>query len=319
MTNNNSRELVIRSINISKEKGTIKRPVESSEVTSEGLKDDAHSGPWHRQISIMSAESIRNFNEKEGRNIEFGEFAENLTIEGMELTGVDIFDRFRGKNFELEVTQIGKKCHGDGCAIYREVGKCAMPKEGIFCRVLRTGNIQQGDKIEYIPATIKGWVITLSDRVSKGIYEDKSGKLIAGELEDYFSKTTKKSTVERITIPDDPKRLSELVTKAKTENVDFVFTTGGTGIGSRDIAPETLSPFFDKELPGIMEMVRLKYGKDNPNALLSRSVAGISGNTIIYALPGSSKAVKEYLEVIIPTLQHSLFMLHDLGHHHAHG
>ena len=318
MTNNN-RELVIRSINISREKGTIKKPVESSEITKEGLKGDAHSGAWHRQVSMMSAESIRNFNEKEGRNIEFGEFAENITIEGMDLTGVDIFDRFRGENFELEVTQIGKKCHGDGCAIYNEVGKCAMPKEGIFCRVLRTGNIQQGDKIEYIPATIKAWVITLSDRVSKGIYEDKSGKMIAGALEDYFSKTIKKLAIERKVIPDEPQQLSELITKAKKENVDYIFTTGGTGIGSRDIVPETLTPFIDKELPGIMEMVRMKYGKDNPNALLSRSVAGVSGKTIIYALPGSSKAVEEYLEVIAPTLLHSLFMLHDIDHHHAHG
>ena len=315
MTNNNG-EIVIRSINISREKGTVKKPVKSIDINEQGLKGDAHSGLWHRQVSMMSAESIRNFNEKEGRNIEFGEFAENITIEGMDLTNVGIFDRFTGENFELEVTQIGKKCHGDGCAIYREVGKCAMPKEGIFCRVVRTGNIQIGDKVEYVPATIRAWVITLSDRVSKGVYEDKSGKKIAGELEDYFSKTAKRSAVERIVIPDDPQQLSGLITKAKEENIDYIFTTGGTGIGSRDIAPETLTPFIDKELPGIMEMVRVKYGKDNPNALLSRSVAGVSGKTLIYALPGSSKAVEEYLEVIKPTLMHSLFMLHDLGHHH---
>ncbi|MGM0496603.1 MAG: molybdenum cofactor synthesis domain-containing protein [Bacteroidota bacterium] len=314
MTNN--KELVIRSINISREKGTIKKPVESSELTKEGLKCDAHSGPWHRQVSMMSAESIRNFNEKEGRNIEFGEFAENITVEGMDLTSVDIFDRFKGEDFELEVTQIGKKCHGGGCAIYREVGKCAMPKEGIFCRVVRAGSIQPGDKIEYIPATIKGWVITLSDRVSKGIYEDKSGEKIASELENYLPKVTQRAAIERKVIPDEPQQLSELITKAKSENIDFIFTTGGTGIGSRDIAPETLTPFIDKDLPGIMEMVRVKYGKDNPNALLSRSIAGVSGKTLIYALPGSSKAVEEYLDVIVPTLMHSLFMLHDLGHHH---
>jgi len=307
--------LEIRSVNISKEKGTGKEPLGSCELTAEGLKDDAHSGPWNRQVSIMSAESIRKFNEREGRNIGFGEFAENITVEGMDLSKVDLLDRFKGKNFELEVTQIGKKCHGDGCAIYREVGKCAMPKEGVFCRVIKSGNIKTGDKVEYIPSTMIGWVITLSDRVSKDIYEDKSGKQIAAALETHFSKENKRAEIERKVIPDEPKELSDLLNHAKQGNVDFIMTTGGTGIGSRDIAPETITQFLEKQLPGIMEMVRVKYGANNPNALLSRSVAGVTGKTLVYALPGSSKAVEEYLEVIIPTLLHSYYMMHDIDHH----
>ncbi len=310
-----NKKLEIRSVNISKEKGTGKDPVGSCELTNEGLKGDAHSGPWNRQVSIMSAESIRNFNEREGRNIEFGEFAENITLEGMDLSEVDILDRFKSDHFELEVTQIGKKCHGDGCAIYRDVGKCAMPKEGIFCRVISTGKINTGDQAEFIPTTIKGWVITLSDRVSKGIYEDKSGKKIAASLEAYFSKRNKRAAIERKIIPDESEELSGLLTRALKQNVDFVMTTGGTGIGSRDIAPETIAPFIEKELPGIMEMIRVKYGGNNPNALLSRSVAGISGKTLIYSLPGSSRAVEEYLEVILPTLMHSYYMMHDIDHH----
>jgi molybdenum cofactor synthesis domain-containing protein len=306
--------LEIRSVNISKETGTGKEPIGSCELTAEGLKDDAHSGPWNRQVSIMSAESIRNFNELEGRNIGFGEFAENITVEGMDLSKVDLLDRFKGDSFELEVTQIGKKCHGDGCAIYREVGKCAMPKEGIFCRVIKSGNIKTDDKIEFIPTTINGWVITLSDRVSKGIYEDKSGKKIAAALETHFSKVNKRAEIERKIIPDEPTELSGLLDQALKENVDFIMTTGGTGIGSRDIAPETITPLLEKQLPGIMEMIRVKYGTNNPNALLSRSVAGVTGKTLVYALPGSSKAVEEYLEVIIPTLLHSYYMMHDIDH-----
>jgi molybdenum cofactor synthesis domain-containing protein len=307
--------LEIRSVNISKEKGTGKDPVGSCDLTHDGLKGDAHSGPWNRQVSIMSAESIRNFNEREGRNIGFGEFAENITVEGMDLSKVDLLDRFKGENFELEVTQIVKKYHGDGCAIYREVGKCAMPKEGIFCRVIKSGNIKTDDKIEFIPTTINGWVITLSDRVSKGIYEDKSGKQIAAALETHFSKENKRAEIERKAIPDEPTELSNLLDRALKENVDFIITTGGTGIGSRDIAPETITPFLEKQLPGIMEMIRVKYGEHNPKALLSRSIAGVTNKTLVYALPGSSKAVEEYLEVIIPTLLHSYYMMHDIDHH----
>jgi len=307
--------LEIRSVNISKEKGTGKDPIGSCYLTNEGLKNDAHSGPWNRQVSIMSAESIRNFNQREGRNIGFGEFAENITLEGMDLSKVNLLDRFKGEGFELEVTQIGKKCHGDGCAIYREVGKCAMPKEGIFCRVIRTGNINTGDKVEYIPSTIIGWVITLSDRVSKGIYEDKSGKQIAAALETHFSKENKRAEIERKVIPDEPEELSDLLNQAKQSKVDFIITTGGTGIGSRDIAPEIITPLLEKQLPGIMEMIRVKYGANNPNALLSRSVAGVTGKTLVYVLPGSSKAVEEYLEVILPTLIHSYYMMHDIDHH----
>ena len=307
--------LEIRSVNISREKGTGKDPVDRCEITSEGLKGDAHSGPWNRQVSIMSAESIRNFNEREGRNVGYGEFAENITVEGMDLSKVDLLDRFKGENFELEVTQIGKKCHGDGCAIYRDVGKCAMPKEGIFCRVIRSGKINTGDKVEYVSSTINGWVITLSDRVSKGIYEDKSGKQIAARLKSHFAKVNKRAEIERKVIPDEPTELSGLLNRALKENVDFIITTGGTGIGSRDIAPETITPFLEKQLPGIMEMIRVKYGEHNPKALLSRSIAGVTGKTLVYALPGSSKAVEEYLEIIIPTLIHTYYMMHDIDHH----
>jgi molybdenum cofactor synthesis domain-containing protein len=309
--------LEIRSVNISKEKGTGKEPIGNCELTAEGLKDDAHSGPWNRQVSIMSAESIRRFNEREGRNIGFGEFAENITVEGIDLSKVDLLDRFKGKNFELEVTQIGKKCHGDGCAIYQEVGKCAMPKEGIFCRVIKSGNIKTDDKIEFIPTTINGWVITLSDRVSKDIYEDRSGKKIALALESHLSKANKRFMIERKVIPDEPDELSALLEQARHNNIDFIMTTGGTGVGSRDIAPDTIIPFLEKQLPGIMEMIRVKYGANNPNALLSRSVAGVTGKTLVYALPGSSKAVEEYLEVIIPTLLHSYYMMHDIDHHES--
>ncbi|MFA5196719.1 MAG: MOSC domain-containing protein, partial [Bacteroidales bacterium] len=127
-------KIKVESVNISEEKGTIKHPAKKVIITSTGIENDAHSGDWHRQISMLSSESITKFENQAGRKINFGEFAENLTVSGINLVDTAPLDRFEINDVILEVTQIGKKCHGDSCAIYREVGNCVMPKEGIFCR-----------------------------------------------------------------------------------------------------------------------------------------------------------------------------------------
>ena len=165
----------ILSTNISTKKGTVKKPVEYIELNDRGIKDDAHAGKWHRQVSMLGVESFNRFSELAGRTINFGEFAENLTTEGMELFKSSPLDRFLNKDVELEVTQIGKKCHGDSCAIYNEVGNCVMPKEGIFVRVIRAGKVKEGDVLEYHPKLFKTLIITLSDRASLGEYTDRSG------------------------------------------------------------------------------------------------------------------------------------------------
>ena len=95
----------------------------------------------------------------------------------------------------------------------------------------------------------------------------------------------------------------------------MIFTTGGTGIGPRDFTPEVVKTVMDKEIPGIMELIRIKYGQEKPNALLSRGVAGVMGNSLIYSLPGSVKAVNEYMSEITKTLQHLIFMLFGLDVH----
>jgi len=102
-----------------------------------------------------------------------------------------------------------------------------------------------------------------------------------------------------------------------TLKVDVVFTTGGTGIGPRDITPETVAALCERLIPGIMEHVRAKHGQQNPRARLSRSIAGVAGKTQIYTLPGSVRAVEEYLEEILKTLEHVVYMLHELDVHHV--
>lgn len=307
--------ITIRSINTSKEKGTIKKPVGEATIDGWGIKGDAHAGPWHRQVSLMSVRSLENFYKRTGRKINPGEFAENLTIEGMDLTGMNLLDRFVGESVVLEVTQIGKKCHGDNCAIYREVGKCAMPEEGIFTRVIETGALKVNDAMTYRPKVHKCLVITLSDRASSGQYPDKSGEKIETRLGEFLGSHFTRWDVERKIIPDEQHELINLLQMASSREYDLVMITGSTGIGSRDIAPETVSILLDKEIPGIMEMIRIQSGKDNPNALLSRSIAGTMKKTLVYTLPGSTKAVDEYLEVILPTLKHSIYMVNDLDVH----
>jgi len=137
---------VILSINISKKKGEQKIPVESAIVTKRGLEGDAHSGDWHRQISLLSEKSIDKMRGK-GVEIHYGDFAENITIKDLDLTELLIGQRVKiGEEVLLEVTQIGKECH-HGCAIREAVGDCVMPKEGIFAKVIIIGKIKVGDTI----------------------------------------------------------------------------------------------------------------------------------------------------------------------------
>jgi molybdenum cofactor synthesis domain-containing protein len=259
-------------------------------------------------------ESLKKAEEQNKRKFSFGDFGENITTEGLELHKTNILDRFECGKVVLQVTQIGKKCHS-GCEIMQQVGSCIMPVEGIFCRVLKPGQLKKGDKLTYIPKEIKVLVVTLSDRAAKGIYKDKSGPFAAKLVKEFFEKGNRPVNVENIIIPDDEEMLEELLFDAAQEKVDIIITTGGTGIGSRDITPDVVKKLLDKEIPGIMELIRTKYGAEKPNALLSRSVAGVIKKSLIYTLPGSVKAVKEYLDEITKTLEHSLRMINDIDSH----
>jgi len=303
----------IKSVNISEKKGTIKVPVKHIALTLNGVEGDAHAGKWHRQVSLLGTESFRKFEKVAGRPLKYGEFAENITTEGIILYETHPLDRFTIGNALLEVTQIGKKCHGDSCAIYREVGNCVMPKEGIFCRVLKAGIVKAGDEMTYQPKVFRVKVITLSDRAASGEYEDRSGPRAVQMLEEYFAGLGWKAEIGRSVIPDEAALLRQEISGGA--GADIIFTTGGTGIGPRDITVDVVKPLLDKEIPGIMEMIRLKYGSEKPNALLSRGVAGVTGSTLIYTLPGSLKAVEEYLSVITSTIRHSVYMLNGLDLH----
>lgn len=308
-------QVKIISLNTSSEKGTVKKPVPSIEINELGVVDDAHAGDWHRQVSLLAIESYRKMEaKKEGTKLDMGVFAENITTEGIVLHETNIMDRFVGKDLILEVTQIGKKCH-HGCEIMKLIGDCVMPVEGIFTRVIKGGVLTEGDVLEYIPRQIKALVITLSDRAYKGVYEDKSGPLCTKILSEFFDSYKRHHAIENVIMPDDKEMLEKTLEEAKGKNYDIIITTGGTGLGKRDITPDVVKPFLDKEIPGIMDHVRLKYGAEKPNALISRSIAGVMDETLVYVLPGSVKAVNEYLNEIKPTIEHSLRMIHGVDMH----
>ncbi|MBN2788728.1 MAG: MOSC domain-containing protein [Candidatus Delongbacteria bacterium] len=140
----------IKAICISEKKGTEKFTIKEAIVNELGIIDDAHAGDWHRQISLLSAEEVDKFTTNNPKvTIVDGAFGENILLEGIDLCKSRIGDKIIIGDVELEVTQIGKECHGDGCTIFQAVGKCIMPKVGIFSKVLKAGRIKTGDKVIY--------------------------------------------------------------------------------------------------------------------------------------------------------------------------
>lgn len=128
----------------SPQKGTQKENVHRAEIMEDfGIKGDAHAGKWHRQISLLSLERIEEFKNR-GAEIEYGAFGENIVVSGYDFKTMPVGTRFRCGQVVLELTQIGKECH-HGCAIFQTMGDCIMPREGVFCRVLQGGVIEEGD------------------------------------------------------------------------------------------------------------------------------------------------------------------------------
>ncbi len=163
---------------------------------------------------------------------------------------------------------------------------------------------------QFALTNIQSAVMTLSDRAFKGVYDDKSGQYLRNTLSELGS-----VVVDYEVLPDDEKQLQEkLLTLINELKPQLVFTTGGTGIGQRDITPETIMAMADKKLPGIGELLRIDGSQFIPTSWISRSCAVIIQDTVVICLPGSEQAVKEGLSCLAPILPHLIQMRH--GHHH---
>ena len=288
-------------------KGTQKASIdEGALVRGFGLEGDAHAGNWHRQISLLSDEDVDDMRGK-GLSLAPGAFGENLVTRGIELLELKIGRRFRvGEQVVLQVTQHGKKCHSH-CQIYYLAGDCIMPRRGIFARVLRSGTVRPGDRIRTDPALdrYRYAIIVLSDRASKGEYEDTAGPLAGQQLVE----AVPGDIVEKKVIADERQLLErELVRVADERVVDLILTVGGTGLSPRDITPEATRSVMDREVPGIAEAIRLHGMKHTPRAMLSRGIAAQRGQTLIVNLSGSPRAVGEQMEAFLPVVDHALHM-----------
>lgn len=293
---------------ISEKRGTQKHEIPQVNVIKDwGLENDAHGGKWHRQVSLLSYNKIEEFRAR-GADVALGAFGENLIVEDIDFRSLPVGTRFKVGDVLLEMTQIGKECHSH-CEIYKKVGDCIMPREGVFAEVICEGQIKVGDEMEVIlpeadrPFTAA--VITLSDKGHAGEREDKSGPKIVEMITEagYDVKET-------ILLPDEKLPLKNtLIRLADQRQVNVIFTTGGTGFSPRDITPEATTEVCDRMANGIANAILYYSLSITPRAMLSRAVSGIRKQTLIVNLPGSPKAVKEALEFILPSLGHGLGIL----------
>jgi molybdopterin adenylyltransferase len=299
----------VLSVNVSDRKGVQKKPVESVTLVPEhGIRDDAHAGPWHRQVSLLADESAGKMRAA-GADIGCGDFGENLTTEGIRVCDLPVGARLHVGPTLLEVTQIGKECHAH-CAIYHQVGDCVMPREGIFVRVLEGGEVRAGDEIRVEKKSlIVAAVLTVSDKGSRGEREDTSGDALEEGL-----RALGVAAVERAIVPDEADRIAaELRRWADETPVNLILTTGGTGMTSRDVTPEATLAVLDRQAPGFAEAMRAGSLAKTPHAMLSRAVSGVRGRTLIVNMPGSPRACREQFAMIAAALPHGVEKLLDLG------
>ena len=294
-------------------KGIQKHDVNTAHFSVEwGIDGDAHAGKWHRQISLLSADKIEAFNAR-GANVIPGAFGENLVVEGFDFRALPVGTLLRCNDVLLEMTQIGKECHSH-CEIYKKMGECIMPREGVFARVIEPGSISVGDEMSiekregHFPW--QAAVITLSDKAAAGERKDESGPAIAKRLRE-----ASYEVVEEIVIHDDERVLKQqLIRLCDQRQLDLILTTGGTGCSARDITPEATLAIADKNVPGIAEAMRAESLKITRHAMISRAASVIRGKTLIINLPGSPRACMENMDVFMDTIPHAMGLLRNEVH-----
>jgi len=292
------------------ERGTAKKSMNSGYFKADwGMDGDAHAGKWHRQVSLLSADKIEDFNRR-GAAARPGAFGENLIVDGIDLRALPVGTLLRCGGVLLEITQIGKECH-DRCEIYGRMGDCIMPREGVFARVLQSGTITAGDELAVErraePRPWRAAVITLSDKGSRGERKDESGPAISARL-----KENGYELIQQTLLPDNYELLKDaLVSLCDRLQPDLILTAGGTGFSSSDVTPEATMAVADRQAPGIAEAIRAASMAITPRAMLSRAASVIRGRTLIINLPGSPKACMESMDVFMDVIPHAMGLLRD--------
>ena len=304
---------IIKAVCLSEAKGTEKRPVASvTLIANHGLSGDAHAGNWHRQVSLLSADKVDEFNARGGK-AEIGAFGENILVSGIDFKSLPVGSILRAGEVVLKMSQIGKECHSH-CQIFHRVGDCIMPREGVFATVEHGGELHAGMELTVEPppvdAPLRAAVMTLSDKGFAGERVDTSGPRAAQLLSEAGY-----GVEELVLLPDAQKKIErELIRLADSRQVDLIITTGGTGFSLRDVTPEATLAVATRTAPGIAEAIRAESLKITPRAMLSRGASVLRNKTLIVNLPGSTKAVEEGLAVILPQLEHGLRILKGTAH-----
>ena len=304
---------MIKAVCISEAKGTVKHPVAEVKLVADfGLEGDAHAGRWHRQVSLLSAEQVDAFNAR-GGEAAVGDFGENILVSGLDLRKLPVGSLLRAGEVVLKLSQIGKECHSH-CEIFKRVGDCIMPREGVFATVEQGGVLRAGMELAVeLPAAdvaFRAAVMTLSDKGFAGERVDTSGPRAAQLLAEAGYEI-----VEQVLLPDVQKKIEhELIRLADSRQVDLIITTGGTGLSVRDVTPEATLAVATRNVPGIAEAIRSESLKITRRAMLSRGASVLRNQTLIINLPGSKKAVEEALEIILPQLEHGLRILKGSAH-----
>ncbi len=299
---------------LSERKGTVKKAVESATLRADfGLEGDAHGGDWHRQVSLLDEADI-DYMRGKGLQLEAGAFGENLVVRGLDLDSLGIGTLLQAGSAELELTQIGKVCH-HRCAIYYRAGDCIMPRAGLFCRVLRGGEVRPGTPLvvtrEIPRETIQAAVVTVSDRCAARQAEDTAGPAVAELLQQRLGARI----AARELVADEAEAIQTVLTDLADRGYDLLCTVGGTGCGPRDVTPEATRAIIAREVPGLAEAMRSASRVATPAALLQRGLCGIRGVTLIVNLPGSPRAATENLLAIIDTLPHAIALLRGDTNH----
>jgi molybdenum cofactor synthesis domain-containing protein len=302
------------SVNVSSVTGERKMPASRVElVAGHGVAGDAHAGPGQRQLSLLALESFEHM-PAETRPLVPGDFAENVTTRGIDLLALPVGTRVRvGRDALIEISQHGKRCHA-GCEISQRVGTCVMPREGVFATVVCGGVIEPGDAIEPVadpgpPARDTFAVLTCSDSCFAGQARDTAGPALVelGQLAGW-------ECLGSELVADDRAAISAALVGLADRGASIIFTTGGTGLGPRDVTPEATLDVAERLAPGIAEAIRSGSARFTPRAMLSRGVAVLRSETLIINLPGSETAVRESFGIVAEVLPHALRMIRGEGH-----
>jgi len=307
----------ILSVNLSEKKTVRKKRYISGElIFDRGFKGDAHAGDWHRQVSLLAIESIKKMQDK-GLEVGPGDFAENLTTEGVDLLEWPVGTRFSVGEAVLELSQIGKVCHNK-CAIYYQAGDCVMPREGIFAVVRKAAKISVGDEIKLIelgdgtcdrtPRILLFSLITVSD--TRTLEDDT-----AGDALEKLVREKGHNIGPRVIVKDDRSSIEAAIVEAVDNlKADIVITCGGTGFSLRDVTPEATIDVCDRMAPGISEAIRAQSYGVTHRAMLSRAVSGLRGTSLVINFPGSKKAAIESFGFIHDQFEHAIEMIHGSRH-----